>query len=282
MTEAMAQKGMAERVFGLVSPLGPVRAGLFHLYDRMKRRKLPWLAFDRALGIDTRGFLSRHVLSSGKASDSQILAYVGVMPTVVRAGLAEIPDLEASHFIDIGAGKGRALAVASEQRFPSLTGIELNPGLCAIARRHARLIARAHPERTPIRIVEGDASRPTWPVDGALTVFAYHPFHEECMARLADAMAEAAQARTVFFIYVNPVHGGIIDAHPAFRRWYAAQVRYSDDETQVTAEREDALVIWRAGPGIGREGPLSGRGAERPIVVVDPGWGARLGQGADA
>lgn len=265
--------GVARRLFAAASRIGFARRLLFVGYDWMLRRKRPLLAFERALGIDTRGFLPPHALLSGSALDAQNTAYGGVMPSVLRRVLALLPDIADTHFVDLGAGKGRALAVASEFPFRSLTGIELSPDLCAIARRNARIIARQHPARAPIRIVEGDASRPDLPSDQPVALFLYHSFGAELVAILVDHLARiAARGRRLFFISLNPVHGDIFDAHPAFTRWYAAQIAYTQEECEAAPDESDAIVIWQAGPPT-----LSPHAdADRAIEVTKPGWRCEL------
>lgn len=264
--------GIARRAFAAAARIGFARRLLFHGYDWLLRRGRPWLAFERELGIDARGFLPKHALLSGSSADPLNTAYGGVMPSVLRRALALLPDPATMHFVDLGAGKGRALAVASELPFRSITGIELSPDLCAIARRNARAVARRHPARPAIRIVEGDASRPELPADGDVAAFLYHSFGPELVAVLAGHLVTAARGRRIFLVSLNPVNGDVVDAHPGLARWHAEQIDYTEEECAVCSDATDALVIWQAGAD-----PLPPHpGADRAIRVTDPGWRCEL------
>ena len=67
-------------------------------------------------------------------------------------------------FIDVGAGKGRGLLVASEYSFRKVIGIELNAEMAAIARQNVERWTRAHSEDpTAARLAPiGSSSRTRW------------------------------------------------------------------------------------------------------------------------
>lgn len=242
----MATPDFSSRLFSVASRHRFIRSPLFRAYDWAQRRNRPFLTFERDLGIDTRGILPNHALRSGKALDDAVLGYQSTLPSVVRAALRELGDLSEAHFIDIGAGKGCALAVATEFSFVSISGIELNPDLCAIARRNAASIAARYPARTPIRVIEGDASQPYLPHSGVAVVFAHHPFGEELIRRLLDSLAPGGGV-PVYFIYVNPVHADLVDAHPAFSRVFSAQIGAEPEERTASGQSAESVMIWRAG-----------------------------------
>jgi SAM-dependent methyltransferase len=234
--------------------------------------------YDRSLGISASGALPAYLLQSGKGADPYITAYLGITPSVLRASLATIPHLATRSFIDIGCGKGRALAVASEFSFQAIVGIELNPELCRDAIRNAAILRVGFPERTPIEVREGDASAPQLP-DGPLVVFFYHSFNDELVKRLADNLALAAETREVLFIYVNPVHGAVFDQHKLFSRWYAQQVTIAATDVDYCQDNDEAVVIWRSAP---TTCPLSSpimiaqSNPHRAIKITKPEWRAEL------
>lgn len=114
--------------------------------------------FDFAHGTDTSGFVSASKLPQGEPASRRALFYAGSQPSILRAALAALPPVDSCTFLDLGCGKGRALLVASELPFRDILGVELSPVLAETARRNAAIVARRHPERTTIRIVEGDAT----------------------------------------------------------------------------------------------------------------------------
>jgi SAM-dependent methyltransferase len=234
--------------------------------------------YDRSLGINASGALPAYLLQSGKAADRNITAYLGIAPSVLRAALATLPNPAERSFVDIGCGKGRALAVASEFPFQSIVGIELNPELCRDAIRNAAILHASFPERIPIEVKEGDASAPELP-DGPLAIFLYHSFGNEMVRQLANNLAVAAKTREVHLIYVNPVHGAVFDQHNSFSRWYSEQVPIAATEVDYCQEDHEAVVIWRSAPatcplippiGIAQSNP------HRAIEITKPEWRAEL------
>ena len=113
----------------------------------------PTHPFDALHGTDTGGLITAAKLLTGHPCDKHVTAYYGVAPSILR-GLLDLwlnrtsPPfpIDRYTFLDIGAGKGRALLVAAESPFNEVVGVELNPSLAAIARNN---IAIATPNNEP-------------------------------------------------------------------------------------------------------------------------------------
>lgn len=224
--------------------------------------------FDRELGIDASGTEPAYLLGLAAPGDySKAIGYLGVVPSVLRAALMDIPDPASRGFVDLGCGKGRALAMATEWPFQRILGIELSPELARIARRNAECVRKSHPERTPIEVIEGDATAPSLP-EGALAIYFYHPFGEALIAKLVDALARAAETRDLVISYVNPVYAHVFDARPVFRRWAARSLPIADEDRPFCEGDHELLLMWRAGP-IADFAPRPG--ADRQLVVTEPG-----------
>src|SRR5688572_21174130 len=119
------------------------------IYNGWERRH----PFDVAHGLDTSGYLPAAQCAPGDAAmASEITCYGGSQPSIVRAVLARLPVREQYAFVDLGCGKGRPLAVASEFPFRRIVGIEIAPELAAVARSNAAILASRHPDRRPIEI----------------------------------------------------------------------------------------------------------------------------------
>jgi SAM-dependent methyltransferase len=203
---------------------------------------------------------------------------LGTIPSVLRSILAKIPDASAWSFIDIGCGKGRALAVASELPFRKIVGIELSPDLCRIAVRNAEQVRVRHPDRTPIEIVEGDATEPVLP-DGPVVVLLYHSFlFEELVAKLAAHLAKNAEKHEILFVYMNPVFGAAVDRNTMFKRWFAKKVPISQEDLPYCRGVTESAVVWHAAPqsGYGLIGALAALDAQNAIIVTEPGLRAEI------
>jgi SAM-dependent methyltransferase len=228
--------------------------------------------FDAELGIETGGYLPGYLLASGHSADEHNTAYAGCVPGSMRRILATIPDPERWEFLDLGCGKGRALAVAAEFPFRRLRGIELNPELAQIARANAAILAARYSSRPAIVIEQGDASTPS--IAGDTIVMFYHSFHAALVERLADSLAPVAEAGTSILVaYFNPVYGAVLDARPWLSRWSAESFLHHVAERPYALGERETAVIWQAGPA-----KLSPRpGATQSLDVDAATWQSRLG-----
>lgn len=251
---------------------------LFAAYSRLFPND-PWMRthpFDQRFGTDTSGFLPTWLLRSGPSANRHGVCYAGCHPTCVRAALDAIPDPAGYSFLDLGCGKGRAMIVASEYPFRQVVGVELSAQLAKVAKRNAKVIRQAYPQRPPIAARNGDATQADLPA-GNLVVFNYHAFGRALLDRIVHRLDEevALSGREVFFIYENPVHSDVLDSIPSFNRWFARNVPCEAAERGFAADDNDSLVVWRGG-GPARQ---AHRDAEAPVVMTKPGLRAEVMSG---
>lgn len=206
--------------------------------------------FDRLYGTDTGGLIPAAELTTGAAADRHVTAYYGVAPSILRALIDRwLRDTAPEHpiaevtFLDIGAGKGRAMILAAENPFREVVGIELNPALATLARHNLLQAAQplpAHSTRpgllAPVRLVEGNAL--TLPLDPRPTLaFLFHPF-EAAALRLflrsverSFAPTSAGSPRVAFdLLYVNAEHLALLERHPAFTLLWQGAVSMSTED----------------------------------------------------
>jgi SAM-dependent methyltransferase len=225
--------------------------------DRLLLTPFPIHPFDQAHGVDTSGLVPARHLVTGHANDEHVTAYYGVAPSILRALIGHWRETIPPHpissytFIDVGAGKGRGLLVASEFRFRKVVGIELNPSLATIARQNVAHWTASHAEDptseplAPIQIVEGDAldfDLPNTPV----LLFLFHPFEAPVLRQLLrrietrlGAPSFAAPSRRVGsqtsapaldLIYVNAECANVLDRNLAFRQLFLDNVKMSPED----------------------------------------------------
>lgn len=230
--------------------------------------------FDVAHGLDTSGYFSATQCAPDDAMVSQINFYGGSQPSIVRACLAKLPDREQYAFVDIGCGKGRPLAVASESSFQRIVGIEIAPDLAAVARSNAAILASRFPDRTRVEVEIGDATTPVAPGE-CVVYFMYHAFGAALTTRLVASIERKLQdgLRHAFFVYYNPVHGEVLDRSPHFARWSADVMSYAPDELGYGPDLRDTVVVWQSRPS--RYAALPG--ATRRINVAPSGMSTHLG-----
>ncbi len=272
----MGLKSAARPALALAARVPPVRRALIAYYDRRStasgwNRTHP---FDREHGTRTGGSAPGFLLGAGEANTPS-KPYGGSQPSIVRRALATIPDPERFTFLDLGCGKGRVLAVASELAFREVVGIELSPELARSARDNARVVATRFPARPAIRVVTGDAVDPEL-APGDLVIFLYNPFDMDLMAQLVANLERAlkTEPRRMLVVYYNPACGEPLDRSPAFLRRHAETVAYDPSELGYGPDTADTVVVWQDAVSAGGTVPP---GADRTIVVTVAGWRAELG-----
>src|SRR5258708_9032951 len=144
------------------------------MWTRIARALRPWPKhpLDKLYGIETSSKVRRFRLMPGDSeSNSANNGYGGSQPSIVRKSLDLLPPLGDASFIDLGAGKGRVNAIATEYPFKRNIGVELSAALCHVMQRNSERMSRAFPDRPLIEAVEGGASRPDLPATGDVVLF---------------------------------------------------------------------------------------------------------------
>jgi SAM-dependent methyltransferase len=226
--------------------------------DLLQLTDFPIHPFDQIHGVDTSGLVPASRLVTGHPNDEHVTAYYGVAPSILRALIdhwrESVPPypITSYTFLDIGAGKGRGLLVASEYRFRKVVGIELNPALAAIARQNVAQWNAAHnadPTAQPIAPIEvlgQDALEFELP-DAPTLLFLFHPFEEPVLRKLLRhietqlgrrAAARAPDGRTpaLDLIYVNAECASVFDRHPAFTQLFLDNVPMSTEDHAADLE----------------------------------------------
>jgi SAM-dependent methyltransferase len=221
--------------------------------------------FDATYGTDTSGYVPSEDLPGSSVATTKLHVYGGSQPSIIREALTKLPDDKPFTFIDLGCGKGRPMLVATEFPFKRVIGLELSTALAEQARSNVAIYDRMVIPGCEMAIEVGDAAAFNFPA-GHLCVFLYNPFGAEVMNRVVANLEHAIQtdARSVFVIYYNPVHGACWDASPVFSRYFAATLPYAAEEIGFGPDDADPVVIWQAGAS-----PLSPRpGADAHIRVT--------------
>lgn len=161
--------------------------------------------------------------------------------------------IEGYSFVDVGAGKGRALFLAAELPFRKIIGVELNPALVRVAQRNLaqwRRLARAKSEKR-IRVIPGDALEFRWPRTPLLT-YLYNPFDCSLVAELAAKLAAAARSGStlVDLLYVNPTCADTLKMQGLFTRLWTAQIPMdgADRQADPYGTTTDVVSLFRRIP----------------------------------
>jgi hypothetical protein len=217
--------------------------------DLLKLTEFPIHPFDQMHDVDTSGLVPAKHLVTGHANDEHVTAYYGVAPSILRKLIDEWRETIPPHpissytFIDIGAGKGRGLLVASEFHFRKVIGIELNPDLVAIARKNVAHWAHSHaedstsPRLAPIEILEQDALDYEFPATPTL-LFLFHPFEAPVLRKLLRNVETqfAKRPDTLDLLYVNAECANVLDRNPAFSQLFIDDVKMSLEDHAADLE----------------------------------------------
>lgn len=133
---------------------------------------------------------------------SHAVQYQAVPARLFRQVSRALPQMPpATVFIDVGAGKGKAMLLASRCGFRRVVGIELDPDLARIATVNL-LHARTTPSSTSTQVVCGDAATYAFP-NSPLVVYMFNPFDTRMLRAVIDRLYESwlAYPRPVVLAY---------------------------------------------------------------------------------
>jgi len=113
-------------------------------------------------------------------------------------------DPRASAFLDLGAGKGRALILAAQHGFRKVVGVERSPRLCRIAEANVARYRARHPG-SAIEVDRADAATVQVPADIDV-MFLFDPFGADVLAAVIDGICESIRRapRELHVVYMNP------------------------------------------------------------------------------
>jgi SAM-dependent methyltransferase len=195
--------------------------------------------FDQLHGTDTSGLIPGRVIARGtNARVEELTAYYGVAPSILQ-GILDIwlqqtkpQPIQKTVFLDIGAGKGRAMLLASRFPFLRVEGVELSPALAAIAQANITLWQQdpSAEALAPLTLHLADATNHPLPTEPTLA-FLFHPFELPILRRflrhIEKSLAQDPKTRAsrhFDLLYINAEHNSLLDRHPAFTRLWMGPV----------------------------------------------------------
>ena len=209
--------------------------------------------FDTLHGTDTSGLLPGTQIATGTGvAPEELTAYYGVAPSILH-GVVDLwlrechpqQPIEQTVFLDVGAGKGRAMLLASQHPFLRVQGVELNPELAAVTAANLKLwavdpLAEA---LAPLEVCAGDATRHPLPDEPTLA-YLFHPFEAKLLRRFLRHVAASVKAhpRPFDLVYVNAEHDSLLDRNAGLRRLWLGRVPMSPEDHVADLE---AIALQR-------------------------------------
>jgi hypothetical protein len=177
--------------------------------------------YDSSHHLDTGGKIELNNLSIDSDSKWQGTFYQAVFPDHFRQSIESIRIQPQDYlFVDIGAGKGRALFLAQDMGFRRVIGIEFAQELVRICEENIRRRAEDGRSRSPIEILHMDGLSYDLP-EQPTVFYLFNPFGQELMVRMAERIRNSLQKapRTIKLIYENPLYDHVImTGIPGLRR----------------------------------------------------------------
>ena len=178
------------------------------------------VAFDWRMGVRTRGEVSHESELIPRSIGGDPRFYQPIYLGQWRRALATIPvDRRTATFVDLGAGRGRALILAAEMGFGRVVGVELDERLTDEAaeniRRWRRRRGSPPGSEQDVAAVHGDAAAYQFPA-GRLVILLYNPFGATTMRHVLREVSDLERASDdqVYVAYFNPVHESVFAEFP--------------------------------------------------------------------
>ena len=162
--------------------------------------------FDAIFGTDTSGRIAAFELGVTAPSVRFATEY---RPTPIRAFVHILERLHLDHrewvFIDLGAGKGRALLLAAQFPFKRIIGVEFAEDLARTARRNVATCSQSGLKCPNISVVCQDAAEYRFPSE-KLVIYLNNPFRGAVMKSVVERIGQSLLEcpRELYVVYWNP------------------------------------------------------------------------------
>jgi hypothetical protein len=177
-------------------------------------RKLRNLAEEWRIGIATGGSESTRYRPGA-------VFYATVDYSETRRVLRRLALRPDDTFVDVGAGKGRALCLAARYRMQRAVGMECAPHLAEIARSNA---ARMRGKQTPIEVHTQAAE--DFDYSAATVLYLFNPFEANILDLVLNKVAadRAGKALRLAFVMESPAQKAVFVKH----KWLICDDRWGD------------------------------------------------------
>ncbi len=189
------------RLFYFISRNWNIRLACFTLYHEIRG--------ESKYGLNTSRIVNVKELAVKGDNLSHAENYQGASYFLLENIFAYIQQLNIPgglRLLDLGCGKGRAVAVAAWYGCKTITGVEFAEELYKEAQKNITAV-RARFSDTQFTLVLADAADYSI-ADDTNVFFFFNPFDETIMLRVIRNILSSLKknAREVYVIYINPVH----------------------------------------------------------------------------
>jgi SAM-dependent methyltransferase len=224
---AVARRG----VMGTLSAAPRKIAGRLSRGTEVPKQYNPVHPFDAEHGTDTSGMIPAvELMDSKRRRNIHNTGFYATAPSMFAQAIGRLTiDHSRFTFVDLGAGKGRVMLMASQKPFKRVVGVELVPELAAIANRNVKLYEAR--KCADVSCVLSDVRDFEFPA-GPLVIFLWHPFvgpvFEKVMQNLADSLAR--DPREVYVVYLKPEFAELVAKVPGLNRLWSEELTMTDED----------------------------------------------------
>jgi hypothetical protein len=228
------QRAVAKRgVMGTIGAAPGKIMGRLSRGSKPARQINPVHPFDAEFGTDTGGLIAAEdLLDSRRRKNIHNTGFYATAPSYFRQAFARLDiAFERFTFVDLGAGKGRIMLLASNFPFQRVLGVEFIPDLQAIANRNIALYQPAARRCQDVHCILSDVRDFVFPNE-PLVIFMWHPFvgpvFEQVMANLEDSLRR--DPREVYIVYLKPEFEHVVQRIPALNKMWESRLTMSDQD----------------------------------------------------
>ena len=161
--------------------------------------------FDARFETDTTGIVEAYQF--GRAEGSGSHRYEAVSVESFEEAIAAVgSDVEGAAFIDIGAGKGRAVLLASHLPFRELVALDLSAEMLATTASNFERYQPPEKSCHELTTICHDALQYELP-DEPLVLYLFNPFSADVMTAFVERVEASLERspRMITVLYVNPI-----------------------------------------------------------------------------
>ena len=162
---------------------------------------------EKKYGIRTSGYDELKHLQEKGIDLSHSTIYMPVNFYMLEKMMGEISKCEHNgNFLDIGCGKGRAMAVAAYYGFKKITGIDISKEFIDETKKNLAHVQQKFPG-VKFEAMLQDAFYYNIPKEISV-IFLFNPFDEVIMSGVVEniLMSQEKNRRTIWVIYINPLY----------------------------------------------------------------------------
>lgn len=169
-------------------------------------------AFDSRFGVNTGGIIERDQLDISENQKKQAIQYQGTPTINLGLALSKLPiDYQDFVFIDIGAGKGRAVIMAARFPFKGIIGVELSENLHKQCEKNISSLKKEKLNCLNIKAVHQEATIFQFPGE-PLIIYFFQPFSEKVFQRVLKNIERSLElnSREIIIMYYHPGFNNMI------------------------------------------------------------------------